>query len=171
MSASDDQPKPGPSESTRSESTPTLGTTPSHRLSQLTVMVGLFVTFGGLYGYALQVPTQPTMLASIVPWLAVGFLTTWIGGILGGNSMVAPPPQVRPALRGQPVIAGIGTVAGALSAAVVILRIGPWTVSDPGVPSELTLAAVAGVIVWVGGLLIGRSMRRFVLSKRRRAQR
>lgn len=171
MSASDDQPKPGPSESTRSESTPTLGTTPSHRLSQLTVMVGLFVTFGGLYGYALQVPTQPTMLASIVPWLAVGFLTTWIGGILGGNSMVALPPQVRPALRGQSVVAGIGTVAGALSAAVVVLRIGPWTVSDPGVPSELTLAAVAGAIVWVGGLLIGRSMRRFVLSKRRRAQR
>lgn len=171
MSASDDQPKPGPSESTRSDSTPTRGTTPSHRLSQLTVMVGLFVTFGGLYGYALQVPTQPTMLASIVPWLAVGFLTTWIGGILGGNSMVALPPQVRPALRGQSVVAGIGTVAGALSAAVVVLRIGPWTVSDPGVPSELTLAAVAGAIVWVGGLLIGRSMRRFVLSKRRRAQR
>jgi hypothetical protein len=134
-------------------------------------MVGLFVTFGGLLGYALQVPTQPGMLTNIVPWLAVGFLTAWAGGILGGNSRVEPPPSVPPAMRGQSLVAAIATVAGLLSATVVVLRIGPWTQPVTGGPAELFIAAGASSIVWIGGFLMGRSMRRFVLPHRTRHSR
>lgn len=138
------------------------------RRAQLAVMVGLFVTFGGLFGYALQVPTQPAMLASVVPWLAVGFLSAWTGGILAGNSLVEPPPGNCPAIISQPSVAGIATVAGALSAAVVILRIGPWVGPTASLPAELYVAIAAALTVWIGGFLMGRSMRRFVLRRRSR---
>jgi hypothetical protein len=134
-------------------------------------MVGLFVTFGGLFGYALQVPTQPGMLTTVVPWLAVGFLTAWTGGILAGNSLVMPPPGVRPAIVGQSSVAAVATVAGALSAAVVVLRVGPRTQLTPGAPAELFIAIIAGSIVWAGGFLMGRSMQRFVLPRRNRPYR
>jgi hypothetical protein len=130
-------------------------------------MVGLFVTFGGLFGYALQIPTQPARLVGLVPWLAAGFVATWTGGILGGNSLVAPPVGIPPALRGQPGISATATLAGALSAAVVVHRVGPWVVPSPGAPAELAIAVVGTVLVWAGGFLMGRSMRRFVLRRRR----
>jgi hypothetical protein len=130
-------------------------------------MLGLFVTFGGLFGYALQVPTQPGRLMEILPWLATGFVAAWIGGILAGNSLVAPPPGIRPAMIGQSPLAGVATVAGALSATVVVLRLGPWTSPAPGTPAELVIASVAASIAWVGGFLMGHSMRRFA---RRRAR-
>ncbi|MGC2288980.1 MAG: hypothetical protein WA688_03890 [Thermoplasmata archaeon] len=137
------------------------------RRSQLTVMVGLFVTFGGLFGYALQVPTQPAALTNLVPWLAVGFIVAWAGGILAGNTLVAPPPGVAPALRGQPGVAFIATLAGALSAVVVVLRVGPWASPSPGAPVELVIAVTGSVLVWMGGFLMGSSMRRFVRRRRR----
>ena len=137
------------------------------RRSQLTVMVGLFVTFGGLLGYALQVPTQPAALTSVVPWLAVGFIATWSGGILAGNSLVGPPPGIPPAFVGQPGLAGVATLAGALSATVVVLRAGALASPSPGAPVELVIAAVAAALVWMGGFLMGRSMRRFVRRRRR----
>jgi hypothetical protein len=138
------------------------------RHSQFIVMVGLFVTFGGLFGYALQAPTEPSTLTSIVPWLAVGFLSAWTGGILAGNSLVEPPPGIRPALFGQSTLAGIATLAGGLSALVVILRVGPWSSPSASTPAELVIATVAAAMVWAGGFLMGRSMRRFVLRRRTR---
>ena len=131
------------------------------------VMVGLFVTFAGLFGYALQVPTQPASLESIVPWLAVGFLTAWVGGILAGNALVEPPPGVRPALVGQSVVAALATIAGSLSATVVVLRVGPWDVPTAGTPVELEIAIGAAATSWVGGFLMGRSMRRFARRRRK----
>ncbi len=130
-------------------------------------MVGLFVTFGGLFGYALQVPTQPATLTSIVPWLAVGFITAWSGGILAGNSLVAPPPGVSPAFIGQPGVAGVATLAGVLSATVVVLRVGASASPSPGAPVELVIAVLAATLVWMGGFLMGHSMRRFVRRRRR----
>lgn len=138
----------------------------ARRRSQLTVMLGLFVTFAGLFGYALQVPSQPAKLVSIVPWLAVSFLTGWFGGILAGNSLVTPASGTRPALVGQSAVAGIATAAGALSAVVVALRIGPWAAPAPGTPVEWVIATVAAAIVWAGGFLMGHSMRRFVRRRK-----
>ena len=137
------------------------------RRSQLVVIIGLFITFGGLLGCALQVPTQPASLESIVPWLAIGFLTAWVGGILAGNSMVEPPPGVRPAMVGQSVVAAFATIAGALSATVVVVRVGPWVAPAAGAPAELEIAIAAAAFSWVGGLLMGRSMRRFARRGRR----
>lgn len=129
-------------------------------------MLGLFVTFGGLYGYTLQVPPEPAKLANLLPWLAVGFLTVWIGGILAGNALVPTPPGIRPALVAQPVVAGVATVAGVLSGIVVILRIGPSLSPVPGTPAEWIVAVLAAAFVWIGGFLMGRSMRRFVRRNR-----
>ena len=140
------------------------------RRSQLTVMVGLFVTFGGLVGYGLQVPTQPASLVSIVPWLGVGFLTAWTGGILIGNSRVALPAGGSPALKGQLAVGAAGTLAGSLSSVVVIQRVGPWVHLAPGAPVELVTAVIAVSMVWVGGMLMGVSMRRFVRRRRRRGR-
>jgi drug/metabolite transporter (DMT)-like permease len=143
----------------------------ARKRSQLTVITGLFVTFAGLLGYALQIPSQPSLLSSTVPWLAVGFITGWSGGILAGNALVAPPPGFPPALRGQPAVAAIATLAGVLSAAVAIRRIGPWVSPSAGGPAELLVAVVAVLLVWIGGFLIGHSMRRFVRRRRRVAPR
>lgn len=137
------------------------------RRAQLTVMAGLFLTFAGLFAYGLQLPIQPANLDRLLPWIAVGFVTMWTGGILSGNALIAPPPGVRPALRGQSEVALLSTVAGCLSAAVVVQRLGPWVSPTPGVLEELPLAAVAAVVVWLGGFLMGNSMRRFVRRPRR----
>jgi hypothetical protein len=130
-------------------------------------MLGLFVTFGGLLGYALQVPIQPGRLTDILPWLATGFVAAWTGGILAGNSLIAAPLGVRPAMVGQSAVAGVATLAGALSAVVVVLRLGSWTSPSPGTPAELVIAPVATIIVWIGGFLMGHSMRRFVRRRHR----
>jgi len=147
---------------------PALDTSDSRRgRAQLMVMVGLFVTFAGLFAYGLQVPTPPGSLAHIVPWLAVGFLTAWTGGILAGNSLVPPPAGVSPALRAQPGIAMVATLAGALAAGVVLQRLGPWASLSPGAPAELWIAAAGAGLVWLGGFLMGHSMRRFGRRRRR----
>lgn len=135
---------------------------PPARRSQFLAITGLFVTFGGLVTYGLQVPTQPAALSNVVPWLAVGFLGTWIGGVLAGNSLQEPPLGLQPALRGQVGIAGLATIAGVLSGGVVVRSVGPWSHPDAGVPVEIALAVSAVGLVWVGGFLMGRSMRRFV---------
>jgi hypothetical protein len=138
------------------------------RRAQLTIIVGLFVTLGGLYGYALQFPIQASGLATIVPWLAVGFVASWTGGILAGNSFVTLPRGASPALRGQSTIAAMATLAGALSATVAVLRIGPRAILGIGTPDELVVAVAATGLVWIGGFLMGCSIRRFVLRRRRR---
>jgi len=139
----------------------------NRRRSQVTVMVGLLLTFSGLFAYGLQLPTQPARLDSIGPWLAIGFVAAWTGGILAGNSLISPPAGVSPALRGQLRLSGLATVAGALSAAVVVQRLGLWTSPSFGVPAELLTAGVAIALVWIGGFLMGHSMRRFVRRRRR----
>jgi len=131
-------------------------------------MVGLFVTFGGLLGYALQVPSNSAGLESILPWLAVGFLTVWLGGILSGNAINSLPPEAVPALRGQPLLGLVATLAGVLSAAVVIDRAGPWTSPSPGTPVEVVTAVAAVVLSWAGGSLMGYGMSRFVRRRRPR---
>ncbi|MCI4352858.1 MAG: hypothetical protein L3K14_05655 [Thermoplasmata archaeon] len=136
--------------------------------SQPIVILGLFVTFGGLVGYTLQVPSQPASLANVAPWLFAGFLTAWTGGILIGNARVAPPEGVSPALRGQSAVGALGTLAGSLSSFVVIERLGPWTHLSPGAPVELLIAIVAASMGWLGGFLMGLSMRRFIRRSRRR---
>jgi hypothetical protein len=158
---------PAADESSTSPMVPATAPDTTRRRSQLTIIVGLLVTFGGLFGYGLQVPTQPAALTNIIPWLAVGFVATWAGGILAGNSLVAPPAGIPPAFLGQPGVAGIATLAGALSATVVVLRIGPWTAPAVGAPSEVVIAAVAVGLVWAGGFLMGHSIRRFVRRRRK----
>jgi hypothetical protein len=157
------------------ESSPTAAGSPApnpssdsqRRRSQFTVILGLFVTFGGLIGYGIQVPTQPASLAVTVPWLAVGFIAVWWGGILAGNSLVAPPTGVSPLLVGQLGVAGISTLAGALSATVVVLRLGASVAPVPGTPAEFVIALAAALLAWIGGFLMGHSMRRFVRRRRR----
>jgi hypothetical protein len=164
--AAADSPEPvGRTEAIRAPSATSRQDSPPRR-AQFVVMVGLLVTFGGLFGYALQLPTEPSALDDVVPWLAAGFLTVWTGGILAGNSLVPLPSGVRPIMIGQPAVAGFSTVAGALSALVVVVRVGPWIVPAPGTPEELVIAVVAATIVWVGGFLMGRSMRRFARRHR-----
>jgi hypothetical protein len=137
------------------------------RMSQLTVMLGLFVTFAGIAMYGLQVPARPAVLAAIVPWLAVGFIVMWAGGILAGNSLSPPEPGTVPALRGQSALGLVATVAGGLSGTVVVRRLGVWATVSPGLPPEIVVAAVGAFLVWLGGFLMGRSMRRFTRRRRR----
>jgi len=138
------------------------------RRAQLSVMVGLFVSFGALIGYALQVPSAPGNLATIVPWLAIGFLTAWTGGILFGNALIEPPRGVPPALKGQLGLGIVGTLAGALASAVVVHQTGPWSSPSPGTPGELVTAIAAVVLAWAGGFLLGHSTQRFVRRRRRK---
>jgi hypothetical protein len=133
-------------------------------------MVGLFLTFAGLFAYGLQVPTQPALFDSVGPWLAIGFVTAWTGGILAGNSFIDPPSGVPPALRGQSGLSVVALVAGVLSAAVVVRQLGPWVALSPGIPGEAVIATSGVLLAWVGGFLMGHSMRRFV-RRRRRARR
>jgi hypothetical protein len=135
----------------------------------LKIMVGLLLTFAGLTGYALQVPVPPRTVAETLPWLLIGFLSAWTGGILIGNGQVLPPDGIAPALHPQRTVGLVGTVAGALSAAVVVDRLGAWVPPSQGTPNELVVAIVAAVLAWAGGLLMGIGMRRFV--RRRRAAR
>ncbi len=137
------------------------------RNSQYKVLLGLLVTFGGIFAYGLQIPTPPTGLASVGPWLAVGFVATWTGGILFGNSLIPSPPGIPPALRAQPGVAFIATLAGFLSATVVIQREGPWGPPSAGTPAELAVAISGVALAWLGGFLMGTGMRRFVRRSRR----
>lgn len=137
------------------------------RRLQVAILAGLFLTFGSLVGYVLQLPTAVAALDGVLPWLAIGFLCCWAGGILAGNSFREPPPGVPPALRGQPVLAVLATVAGVLSAGVVLQRVGPWVHPSPGLPGELVVAVTASGLAWVGGFLMGMGMRRFVRRRRR----
>ncbi len=129
-------------------------------------MVGLLLTFAGLFTYGLQLPTQPASLDSVGPWLAIGFVTAWTGGILAGNSFNETPAGISPALNGQLRLAGLATLAGALSAAVVVQRLGLWTSLSRGTPGELVTAGLGAALVWLGGFLMGQGMRRFVRSRR-----
>ncbi len=135
--------------------------------SQLLVMGGLLLTFAGLVGYGLQLPTAPGVLNQVIPWLAVGFLTTWLGGIFLGNSMNPVLTGFPPALRGQPGVGLLATVAGALSAVVVVQKLTPDTPVATGPLTILEVAVLGGVLAWAGGLLMGRGMRRFVRRRRR----
>lgn len=137
------------------------------RRMQLAIFTGLFLTFGSLVAYALQLPTSVAALDRVLPWLAIGFVCCWVGGILAGNSVRDPPPGVPPALRGQPALAALATAAGVLSAGVVLQRIGPWVPPSPGLPVELVVAITAGVLAWVGGSLMGMGMHRFIRRRRR----
>lgn len=135
--------------------------------SQLLVMGGLLLTFGALVGYGLQLPTAPGPLKQVIPWLAVGFLTTWLGGIFVGNAMNPTPPGLPPALRAQTGVGVLATLAGALSAVVVIQRLTPNTPVATGPLTILEVAALGFLLAWLGGFLMGRGMRRFVRRRRR----
>ncbi len=54
---------------------------------QRLVMVGLVLTFVGLFALGFSLPLGAGTLARILPLAAVGFLALWIGGILLGNSV------------------------------------------------------------------------------------
>ncbi len=136
--------------------------------SQILVMGGLLLTFASLVGYGLQLPVAPALLDRVIPWLAIGFLTTWVGGVFLGNAMNSPPAGIPPALRGQAGVGLLGTVAGALSAVVVIQRLTPGAMVSTGPLTVAEAALLGAVLAWAGGLLMGRGMRRFV---RRRATR
>ena len=134
--------------------------------SQLLVMGGLLLTFGGLVGYGLLLPTAPELLDAVIPWLAVGFLTAWSGGIFLGNSRNAPPPTIRPALRAQAAIGVLATVAGVLSAIVVVQKLTPGAAVSTGPLSVLEVAVLGVALTWAGGSLMGAGMRRFVRRRR-----
>lgn len=141
------------------------------RRAQLTVMAGLLVSFGGIVAYGLQAPIQPGAFSASAPWLAAGFVASWSGGILTGNSLVPPPPGFPSALRSQKELGMLATVAGALSAVVVAKQVGPWHEAGSSLPPELALASIGVVLAWVGGFLMGNSMRRFIRRRRRSAGR
>jgi hypothetical protein len=60
---------------------------PQNRRRQKVVVVGLFLTFLGLFAAALELPVAPVALEHAIPGVAVGLLALWIGGILLGNSV------------------------------------------------------------------------------------
>lgn len=134
--------------------------------SQLTVMVGLLLTFAGLFAYGVQVPVQPASLDRLLPWLAVGFLCSWIGGIFVGNARNPLLPGVPPAFRGQAGLGLVAAIAAVLSAGVVVQRVGLLSTGASGGVPELEAALLGVVLALTGGLLMGRSMRRFVRRRR-----
>jgi hypothetical protein len=60
---------------------------PVQRRRQKVVLVGLFLTFVGLFAASLEIPVEPSALLRTLPPIAVGLLALWVGGILLGNSV------------------------------------------------------------------------------------
>jgi hypothetical protein len=60
---------------------------PSNRRRQKVVLMGLFLTFVGLFAAGLEVPSDPSALVRTLPPIAIGLLALWVGGILLGNSV------------------------------------------------------------------------------------
>jgi hypothetical protein len=60
---------------------------PENRRRQKAVVVGLVLTFIGLFAAAIELPVAPVALEHAIPGAAVGLLALWIGGILLGNSV------------------------------------------------------------------------------------
>jgi hypothetical protein len=60
---------------------------PAERRRQGIVVVGLLLTFLGLFLASRLLPTDPGALTALLPAAAAGLVALWLGGILLGNSV------------------------------------------------------------------------------------